>query len=49
MTDIYALTEYECGYSNDHDWSPGDLECGRCGADLSDWNIEEDENEDTKS
>lgn len=22
----------------EHDWEPGDLECRRCGADLSDWN-----------
>jgi hypothetical protein len=31
----------------DHDWRPGDIECGRCGADLSMWNEEdEDENDD---
>ena len=22
----------------EHDWTPGDLECRRCGADLSTWN-----------
>jgi hypothetical protein len=34
----------ECGVSEDHDWKPGDYECRRCGADLSAWN-EEKENE----
>jgi ribosomal protein L37E len=24
----------------DHDWTPGDMECRRCGADLSEWNEE---------
>lgn len=27
----------------DHDWMPGDLECRRCQADLSEWNDEYDE------
>lgn len=28
----------------EHVWSPGDLECRRCGADLSDWENELEEN-----
>jgi hypothetical protein len=32
-------TEEEvCGETYDHDWRAGDLECRRCGADLSHWN-----------
>lgn len=28
-----------CAYPYpEHDWTPGDLECRRCGADLSQWN-----------
>lgn len=34
--------EWECGISEDHNWNPGDVECRRCGADLSAWNEEED-------
>jgi hypothetical protein len=34
--------EWECGVSEDHDWKPGDYECRRCHADLSDWNEEEE-------
>lgn len=33
-----AKTEGACGVSYDHEWLPGDLECRRCGADLSEWN-----------
>ena len=25
----------------EHLWSPGDVECRRCGADLSEWNSED--------
>lgn len=25
----------------EHDWTPGDLECRRCGADLSAWDVNE--------
>jgi hypothetical protein len=24
----------------EHDWTPGDAECRRCGADLNEWNEE---------
>lgn len=34
--------KYVCGVTEDHDWRPGDIECRRCQADLSEWN-EEDE------
>lgn len=34
--------EWECGVNEDHKWNPGDLECRRCGADLSKWNEEEE-------
>ena len=36
-----AEDEWECGVSEDHSWKPGDYECRRCGADLSEWNEEE--------
>lgn len=35
--------EWECGVSEDHDWKPGDYACRRCGADLSAWNEEEED------
>jgi hypothetical protein len=27
----------------EHAWQPGDIECGRCGADLSEWNDDDSE------
>lgn len=34
--------DWECGVSEDHVWKDGDYECRRCGADLSEWNEEEE-------
>lgn len=31
-TDLSCAEDYP-----EHDWRPGDLECRRCGADLSEW------------
>lgn len=35
----------ECGVSEDHAWKDGDIECRRCGADLSEWNEEGEDDE----
>lgn len=35
--------EEVCGETYDHPWQPGDVECRRCGADLSHWNDDIDE------
>jgi len=32
----------ECGIAYDHNWRPGDVECRNCGADLSEWNRDDD-------
>lgn len=34
--------DWVCGISEDHVWKDGDYECRRCGADLSEWNEEEE-------
>jgi hypothetical protein len=45
--DTWLLDDEVCvdGDGNEHpehDWKPGDFECRRCGADLSEWNENEE-------
>lgn len=43
--DRYDRDEWVCGLSADHDLPVGLTECRRCGADLSHWYEEDDDDE----
>jgi hypothetical protein len=41
---VEDIPEGWCDYDHEeHLWTPGDLECRRCGADLAEWSEEADE------